>query len=73
MRISRIIQNFFTPEVFDDVNNKVEKIERAFHEILEEEHARLMQLVKKSQKNGTPVQLYQKYNPRLPDNMFYDE
>lgn len=70
MQISRIVRNFFTPKVFEE---KIEKVEKAFSEILEEEHARLMQLVNESRKNGIPVQLYQKYKPDISDRMFFDE
>jgi len=66
MGISRVLRNFFNSKVDDYISNeKIEKVEKAFHEILAEEHAKLMELVVESQKNGTPVQLYQKYNPRM--------
>ncbi len=74
MGISRVLWSFFNSKIDGYISNdKIEKVEKAFHEILAEEHAKLMQLVVESQKNGTPVQLYQKYNPRMSDNLYYHE
>ncbi len=68
MGIKRVFQSFFNTEVAKKQNSKQKKmIQKAFHEILQEEYNLLMQTVSEAQKNGTPVQLYQKYNPRISD------
>jgi len=47
--------------------------EKSFDKILQEEHARLVQLISEAQGNGTADQLYLKYNPRTTDHHKFPE
>ena len=68
MGVKRVFQSFFNTEAARKQNSKQTKmIQKTFHEILQEEYNLLMQTVSEAQKNGTPIQLYQKYNPRISD------
>ncbi|MGR3302967.1 MAG: hypothetical protein ACUZ8I_10755 [Candidatus Scalindua sp.] len=60
MGVNRIFLGAFNAKVFGEVI--IEKKNQAFDEILQEEHAKLMQLVSKMEKKWTIEQLYRKYN-----------
>ena len=60
MGVNRIFLGAFNAKVFGE--EIIEKKNPAFDEILQEEHAKLMQLVSKMEKKWTIEQLYRKYN-----------
>jgi hypothetical protein len=71
MRIIRFFHVFSCPDVLDkDITKEQEK---SFDKILQEENARLIQLISEVQGNRDIEQLYLKYNPRTTDYMFPEE
>ena len=71
MRIIRFFHDFSCPEVFGE--EITQEQEKSFDKILQEEHARLVQLISEAQGNGTAEQLYLKYNPRTTDQHKFPE
>ncbi len=71
MRIIRFFHNFSCPEVFGE--EITQEQEKSFDKILQEEHARLVQLISEAQGNGTAEHLYLKYNPRSTDHHKFPE
>ncbi len=60
MGVNRLFIGAFNAKVFGE--KIIEKREKTFDEILQEEQAKLLQLVSKMEKKWTTEDLYRKYN-----------
>lgn len=71
MGISRVFQDYFKAEFLEE--EIIQEQEKSFDKILQEENARLMQLMSGKPENVNIEKLYKKYYTRMTDNMFFDE
>ncbi len=71
MGISRVFQDYFKAELLEE--EIIQEQEKSFDKILQEENARLMQLMAEKPENVNIEKLYKKYYTRMTDNMFFDE
>ncbi len=71
MGISRVFQDYFKAELLEE--EIIQEQEKSFDKILQEENARLMQLMSEKPENVNIEKLYKKYYTRMTDNMFFDE
>jgi hypothetical protein len=69
--VNRLFLGAFNAKVFGE--EIIEKKEKSFDEILQEEHIKLIQLVSKMGKKRTLENLYQKYNKEAKYNSSSDE
>ncbi len=71
MKINRILPHFFTTDVLDE--EKTQKYEKPFEEILREEQEKLMRLISEAEITEKIEQFYRPLNPRLVDDLSFEE
>jgi len=71
MKINRILPHFFTTDIRDE--GTAQKHEKPFEEILREEQDKLMRLISEAENTGNMEQFYRPLNPRLVDDLFFEE
>lgn len=71
MGVNRVFRVFFNPKILDE--EALVAKEKTFDEILQEEYAKLIQLVSEAQAKGTVENFYKNYNPGMSDRMVFEE
>ncbi len=71
MKINRILPHFFTTDICDE--ETTQKHEKSFEEILREEQQKLIRLISEAENTGNMEQFYRPLNPRMADDMFFEE
>lgn len=71
MKINRILPHFFTTDIRDE--EITQKYEKSFEEILLEEQEKLMRLISEAENTENMEQLYHQQNPRMIDDLFFEE
>ncbi len=71
MKINRILPHFFTTDIRDE--ETTQKHEKSFEEILREEQQKLIRLISEAENTGNMEQFYRPLNPRMADDMFFEE
>ena len=71
MKINRILPHFFTTEICEE--EITQKYEKSFDEILREEQEKLMRLISEAENTENMEQFYRPLNPRLVDDLFFEE
>ena len=71
MKINRILPHFFTTDIRDE--EIIQKYEKSFQEILQEEQEKLMRLISEAENTENMAQFYHQQNPRMIDGLFFEE
>ncbi|MGR3294347.1 MAG: hypothetical protein ACUZ9M_10075 [Candidatus Scalindua sp.] len=71
MKINRILPHFFTTDICDE--EMTQKYEKSFDEILREEQEKLMRLISEAENTDNMEQFYHQQNPRMIDDLFFEE
>ncbi|MFQ5964771.1 MAG: hypothetical protein ACE5KZ_10860 [Candidatus Scalinduaceae bacterium] len=71
MRINKFSRNLYNNK--ESVEETIEKQEKIFHKILEEQYTLLLQLILKTHDTCFIEQSYRKYNPGMEDRGILEE
>jgi hypothetical protein len=71
MKINRILPHFFTTDIRDE--EITQKNGKSFEEILRDEQEKLMRLISEAGNAEDMEQFYRPLNPRLVDDLFFEE
>ncbi|GAX60337.1 beta-glucosidase-related glycosidase [Candidatus Scalindua japonica] len=71
MKINRIFPHFFTTDICD--GEITQKYEKSFTEILHEEQEKLLRLISDAEITDNMQQFYQQCNPRMVDDIFFED